>query len=345
MRTAASLLALAALVAVAVPAPGQAHRGGKAEPRIAAGVSAGPGLVRVITVGLTDVDQKGVPISGATVIAVADMTRPHIMQGPRWPLAEGPEGIYRARVRFPMAAKWTLAIGVTGKDVVPASSRSSIAIDRAPAAASRPAPAPAGVPDLTTLPTRLEDEIRSRDLLTMAVLWIHGIAAMGWIVGVLAMLIALSSRPGVLAEAVRERIARAYRRWGAWAHWGLVPVIVGTGVYNMLYVTPFPLRFSPEGFERLAEVPYGPVYEAILIVKLGLFAALLVTGTQVLLRTLGPPTAEPRAGARGPVRVLALALGPSGIFYLATIPLILGAAMALRYVHILSHVAEVILGG
>ena len=44
----------------------------------------------------------------------------------------------------------------------------------------------------------------------------------------------------------------------------------------------------------------------------------------------------------GPVRTLVAALGPPGVIYLLTVPLILAAAMALRYVHILSHVAEVV---
>lgn len=39
------------------------------------------------------------------------------------------------------------------------------------------------------------------------------------------------------------------------------------------------------------------------------------------------------------------ALGVSGAVYLATIPLILVAAVALRYVHVLSHVASVLDAG
>jgi hypothetical protein len=42
------------------------------------------------------------------------------------------------------------------------------------------------------------------------------------------------------------------------------------------------------------------------------------------------------------VRTLITALGAPGVVYLLTVPLILAAAMALRYVHILSHVGEVI---
>jgi hypothetical protein len=60
----------------------------------------------------------------------------------------------------------------------------------------------------------------------------------------------------------------------------------------------------------------------------------------VLMRTIRPQ-AVADAGT-GAVRTLITALGPAGLAYLLTVPLILAAAMALRYVHILSHVAEVI---
>lgn len=58
----------------------------------------------------------------------------------------------------------------------------------------------------------------------------------------------------------------------------------------------------------------------------------------------GNPVPLPAANPHPPgfVRTLAGGLGPAGILYLATVPLILAAAMALRYVHILSHVAEVL---
>lgn len=197
-------------------------------------------------------------------------------------------------------------------------------------------------------PTRVGDDLSGRDIETMFVLWFHGLAAMGWIAGVIVMAIALSTRPGVLAEGLRTRLRDGYVAWGAWVHWGLVPAVVLTGIYNMLVVTPFSLAWRPNEIRALDEVPYGALYEAILLVKLGLFAALLVTGTQVLARTLRarPPSNSAVAGEdRGFARTLGAALGPPGIAYLATVPLILGAAMALRYVHILSHVGEVVAAG
>lgn len=87
------------------------------------------------------------------------------------------------------------------------------------------------------------------------------------------------------------------------------------------------------------------LYESILLLKLGLFAALLITGTQLLLRTVrGQPSAF-AARANNPAgftRTLVSALGAPGILYLACVPLIAGAAAALRYVHVLSHVGTVL---
>lgn len=328
------LAGAALLVATLVAAgPATAHRGGKAEPRIAAGLTRG-GLERVLTVRLRDLD-SGDPVSGATVAASAKMAVPHVMQTLPQKLPQAGPGLYRAPITFFMAGQWTVSIDVSGDEVVAASAQLPVRV--ALGSTTRPTE-----PGPTALPTRLDDSLTDRDYLTMAVLWVHGLAAMGWILGVLVMALALSARPGVLAESFRMQLGGWYRRWGAWLHWALVPLIVATGVYNMVYVTPFSLVWRPGDFRELSEVPYGALYEAILVVKLGLFAALLLTGTQVLARTVRPLPASATAAESGFVRTLTAALGPAGLFYLATVPLILAAAMALRYVHILSHVGEVI---
>lgn len=335
-----TLAALAATVGV-VASPAQAHEGGKAEPRIAAGVSAEAGTVRVLNVRLNDID-GGKPVRGATVLATAEMDASHLMRLTPWRLRETAAGLYRARVRFAMPARWTVTIAVSGKRVIAARSSLGVTIERGAAA---PPPA-AGAPDLASLPTRLEDDLSDRDYLTMTVLWLHGLAALGWIVGVLVMLVALGTAPSILVEGIRAKVRDAYHNWGAWLHWSLVPVIVLTGIYNMLYVTPFPLAWRPSDVRRLVDIPYGALYEAILTVKLGLFVALLVTGTQLLLRTVGAERQAPAGNPHPPgfARNLTRALGAPGFLYLATVPLILAAAMALRYVHVLSHVAEVLQG-
>jgi hypothetical protein len=335
MRPAAILAVLGALV---LAAPAYGHRNGKAEPRVAAAIRGGSGLERDVVVRLTDADSRE-PITRADVRVTAEMSRPHAMRLAPWRLPGVGRGVYRARVRFAMPAEWTLRIAVGGRDVVPARGTIRVRVVRREAVATPVASGP-----LRALPTRLEDRLTDRDYLSMALLWLHSVSALGWIVGVLAMVLALSARPAVLAEGLRRAVRTAYLRWGAWAHWSLVLVIVSTGVYNLFWVSPFPIRWGPNGVRKLGEEPYGALYEAILVVKLGLFAALLVTGTQVLLRTLRTSDRAVDTHSSG-VRSLAAALGVPGIVYLAAVPLIVAAAMALRYVHVLNHVARVVEAG
>ena len=96
---------------------------------------------------------------------------------------------------------------------------------------------------------------------------------------------------------------------------------------------------------------YGGTYEGILSIKLGLFLVLLASGTLMLARVVGSPANGAAAAAApagsgepttGPIKTLVSALGAPRLLYVSTVPLILAAAMALRYVHILSHVADVV---
>jgi uncharacterized membrane protein len=328
------LLASALSIALVLVSVAEAHSGGKALPRISAVVT-GKGLTRDVSVQLTDADD-GDPIEEATVTVGSSMERPHPMSLAPEPLFPTGSGKYEGRVQLVMPAVWTLKIAVTGKDVVPATAtvRTKATLFSSGATTTRSSPS---VP-----PTRIEATLVRSDYQTMAVLWVHGLASMGWILGVIAMTIALATDPTVLEAGIRTRLSRWYRRFGAWLHWALVPVIVVTGIYNTQRVTPFTLAWTPGGFRRLSDIPYGRLYEAILLVKLGLFVVLLVTGTLLLRRTLRAyqqPTGSAPASA---FRLLWSGLGSAGVVYLATVPLILAAAMALRYVHILSHVAVVL---
>jgi hypothetical protein len=322
-----SSLALAGLFAE----PAAAHEGGKAQPRISA-QARGEGFNRTIVVRLNDLD-SGDPISGANVKLRTQMTRPHVMTLiPRTIPETKRPGVYSIPYTFVMPGDWNAEFEVTGPKVVTAKADLDV-----PIAVTAPPPTTTNTP--VALPTRLETTISERDWVTMAVLWIHGLASLGWIVGVIVMVIALSVPP-LLTEGARSGISRWYRSWGAWVHWSAVPLIVATGIYNMVYVTPFELAVTPSAIDDLSNVAYGRTYETILLIKLALFVVLLATGTMVLMRTIRPQAvAESGAGA---VRTLITALGPAGIAYLLTVPLILAAAMALRYVHILSHVAEVV---
>ena len=331
IRTLLVLFALLAALCV-VPTPALAHDDqGRAEPRISA-QARGNGFNRTLVVRLTDLD-NGEPISGATVKVATRMTRPHVMEFLTRTMPEGrPKGTYRLPYTFAMPGDWNAEFKVSGAKVVPASATLDVPVDVA-----TPPPAVGGTAGPTPLPTRLETNISERDWMSMGVLLVHSLASLGWIVGVIVMTIALATP--VLADGVRGSVTRAYRSWGAWLHWAFVPLIVATGIYNMVYVTPFELAVTPSEFDNLSNIAYGETYEAILLVKLSLFIVLLVTGTLMLRRALRPPVLET---GRGWFRTLVSGLGAAGIAYIATVPLILGAAMALRYVHILSHVAEVI---
>lgn len=331
------LLLASVTITLAVTSVAGAHSGGKALPRISA-VVAGKGLTRDVSVHLTDADD-GDPIEGATVTVAASMERPHPMSLGPAALPSTGQGIHEGRIQLVMPAVWTLKIAVTGKDVVPASATIQT---KATLFSSDSTTTLAGQ---AVLPTRIEATLVRSDYVTMAVLWIHGLASMGWILGVIGITIALATDPAALDAGIRARLSRWYRRIGAWLHWALVPVVVTTGIYNTQRVTPFTLAWTPGGFGGLSHIPYGRLYEAILLVKLALFAVLLVTGTLLLRRTLRADQAAAERTPASAFRMLWSGLGPAGAVYLATVPLILAAAMALRYVHILSHVAVVLGSG
>ncbi len=356
LGTGTVLVVLTALLALLVAQPALAHKKGKAEPKIAAAVGEGGGLRPTLTVRLTDADSKK-PVKGATVTALAEMRDVEGMQTRRVHLSEVRPALYRGRLAFPHDGAWRVKIRVSGKKVVRASGTLPVAIREAAHAKPKQPGGDemqmehGGGADAHVVPlgtTIEEDELTGDDYARMANLWIHSVAALGWILGVLAMVLALSAHVGVIAEGARRRIAEAYGSWGAWIHWSFVPVIVATGIYNMLYVTPFPLAYRPGEIDELREIPYGPLYESILVAKLALFGILLVTGTIMLLRVVRNPLPAPLPSNPHPpgvVKTLVAALGPAGIVYLAAIPLIIGAAMALRYVHVLNHVAEVLRAG
>jgi hypothetical protein len=335
-----------ALVTAAAATPADAHEGGKAQPRISATVIPADRLESELVVALTDID-SGDPIPDATVVVYAEMTDPHVMRTTKTTLTERKGGVYGGRLLFFMPGRWTVHIAASGATLVEANAKVGTRVTASTPAAPEATPDEADGTGVEVLPTTIDDDLTRDDGARMISLWLHSLAALGWILGVLVMAVALSTRPGVLAEAARTRLARAYTSWGAWAHWSLVLVIVATGIYQMLYVTPFPLAYTPDDLTRLTEIPYGLLYEAILIAKLALFGVLVLTGTATLLRLVDPPlpvvpVTNPHPGF---FRILGSALGPAGIVYLLTVPLILGAAMSLRYVHVLAHVAEVVRTG
>ena len=327
------LVLVAVALALSAPAAGWAHDPhGRAEPRAASSISGG-GLTRELTIALSDRDYPE-PIEGASVVVEPLMSSPHLMRLAPVRLRERTPGVYRGAIRFTMPAQWQLAIRVSGPDLVATDFGLPVEIEASAANETPPA-----ATDLTpTAVPVVSETLTESDVLAVAVLWLHASAALGWMVAVVVLLVALSTRPGVLAESARAQLASHYRRWGAWVHWSLVLVVIATGIYNMFRVVPFDLVWRPSQWDALAAIPYGRLYESILVFKLGLFGALLVTGTQLLRRTLrGEPAVA--VESEGLTDRMVAALGPAGLTYLACVPMIVLAAAALRYVHILSHVA------
>ena len=89
---------------------------------------------------------------------------------------------------------------------------------------------------------------------------------------------------------------------------------------------------------RAAYAGYGKLYEAILLAKLALFAVMVHAGVVLLART--PQRWAVEGDARSLRGHVAGRLGLSGMLFVLCAPAIVGAVVALRYVHILSHVAE-----
>ncbi|MDQ3382098.1 MAG: FixH family protein [Actinomycetota bacterium] len=305
-----------AVAALALPATAAAHdRGGRAEPVASLVVRESGPLQALIDLRVRDED-GGEPVRAADVKGFGVMTRPHTMYTYFGPLREVSPGRYRARVTLPMAARWSLSITIGGRSVVTRTVKASLVIDRT--ALTEPATA-ATAPAAPILVGSVGYVVTSREVEDMVVLWVHGIAATGWILGLLLLLASATAGSGSLAPEARRRLARWYRRWGFPLVWLAAATVVATGIYNLLRVTPFDLVWRPGDFGELSQVPSGRLYEGILLVKLLLFALMLASGCRT------------RA---------ACASGIYGVVFVASAPLIVAAAVALRYVHTLSHVAE-----
>lgn len=330
--------AVAAFVLGAPPA--WSHNGGKAVPVVLTRVEESGPLQALVDVTVRDED-GGEPVRGAVVRGAAKMTRPHTMYTYFGPLPEVSPGRYRANVKLPMTATWVLQISVGGSDVVPRTVRQTVVIDRSALteqSAGRSAVPTAGPADVALVGV-VRYEITRRELQDIVVLWVHGIAAMFWIGGLALLLLALTAGAGSFAPDARDRIGRWYRRRGLPATWAAAVVVVVTGVYNMLRVSPFALAWRPADISELKAIPYGLAYEAILTAKLMLFVVMIAAGFAAVLRARDRRDAPGKEG--GSIALGVRSLGVSGIVFLACAPAILAAVAALRYVHILSHVAEV----
>ena len=335
-----TLLGVLVAAALVVPAQTRAHDGGRAVPVATVTVRESGPLQALIDVRVRDED-GGEPVRGATVQGFGLMTRPHTMTTYFDPLPEVAPGQYRGQVRLPMIARWTLELEISGQSVVTREVTATVLIDRSALTSAapgkvRPAPAPAPVVGGT-----VKFAITARDLTNLVLLWVHGLAAMAWIIGLGLLLVAATAGWGSLLPAARQRLARSFRHQWLPLVWTAAVVVVATGVYNTLRVTPFDLAWTPAGFGRLSRVPYGRLYESILLVKLALFAVMLVAGLVLTLRSRARWDGSAILAVDRRARSLGLhRLGVEGVVFIASAPVIVGLAVALRYVHILSHVAE-----
>lgn len=326
-------LAVAVAVALALIPVSAAHRGGKADPVATVSVRQSGPLQALLDVSLRDAD-GGEPVRGAEVEGFGLMTRPHTMYTYFDALPEVAPGRYRALVRLPMTARWTLHLTVGGRGVLRREVRAPVAIERT--AAARATPPQASQPPVVVGSVRYV--ITRREVRDIAVLWVHGAAATAWIVGLALLLLAASAGSGVFAAEARRRIGRWYRRQGSALLWLAAALVVATGIYNTLRVTPFEIVWRPGDLGDLEQIPYGQLYEAILLTKLLLFGLMLATGLAVARRARRTWD-DDGARDRSPRTLVLHRIGASGAVFLLSAPLIVAAAVALRYVHILSHAA------
>jgi hypothetical protein len=298
------------------------------------------GPLRAVVDLRVDDEDGGEPVRGADVRGVGKMTRPHTMYTYFGPLPEVAPGRYRATVKLPMTATWTLDLTVGGAEVVPRTVSVSVKIDRSALTESPPAVSrgPASASSAATLVGAVRYEISAREAQEMMVLWVHGIAATKWIAGIALLLVAVTAGSGSFVPGSRRRLACWYRRWGFPLTWLAAVVVVATGIYNMLRVSPFTLVWRPADLGTLAAIPYGRLYESVLVAKLALFVVMVATGLVAALRAPRGwgDDVPPGAGAG----LIARRLGVPGLVFVACAPLVVAAVVALRYVHILSHVAE-----
>lgn len=308
-----ALCAVLVLLVTAAGSPAAAHQGDRALPGISVRIANTAGPERVITVRVSDRDGGG-PVTDATVDGQADMTRPHRMNTFFGPLPEIAPGVYRGRVRFPMPADWRIAVRVSGDAVVPAEATTALRIaplGAAPAAAT-------GADAAAPVRVRVEERLAGRDVASVTVLWLHAGAALAWIVGV--AVITLAAGLGWLSPAAAAWLQRRRRAVVVLFAAALPAVILLTGLYNVAEVSPVSLLHGwSSGLDRFADL-----YRLTFAVKVGLFAVILLAGGVAVRRVA--------AGARSPVR--------PAVALIALAPVLLMSAVALRYLHILTHVAE-----
>lgn len=326
-RLAAILLALLFLgLILGTGSASSAHQGGKAIPKVDISVApyaSGP-LTLAITAKITDAD-SGTPVEGASVNFEAVMTDPHEMWTLPTPMTEtGEPGVYSAVIKFSMAANWKFIVRVDGPSVQPASAEYEYRITFQGAEADPQAQgltSTAGGPTPTRAQVKVQGSLGSGDVVPITSLVLHSLSAIAWVgLTVLLVIAAGDERGGRFGEDFREELLEKGSRWRAMAVAAGV-VLVVTGIYNTIVIAPFKIAPTPDAMSNAMKVPFGGTYLAILGSKIVLMALLVVIN---------------RIPAKNPAQSARFALKADAFL----LPLLLVAVVALRYVHVLSHVAQ-----
>ncbi|RIK09583.1 MAG: hypothetical protein DCC49_06040 [Acidobacteria bacterium] len=303
-----------------------AHQGGKAIPKVNISVAphaAGP-LTLAISARITDAD-SGTPVEGASVNFEAMMTDPHEMWTLPTPMTETAEpGVYSAIIKFSMAAEWKFIVRVDGANVQPATAEYKYRITFQGAEAdplAQGVTSTAGVQTPTRAQVKVAGSLGSGDVFPIASLAIHSLSAIVWVgLTVLLVFAASDDKSRRIGEDFREELLEKGSRWrGVAVAAGVVLVL--TGIYNTIVIAPFKIAPTPDAMSNAMKVPFGGTYLAILGSKIVLMALLVVIN---------------RIPAKDPVHSARFALKADAVL----LPLLLVAVVALRYVHVLSHVAQ-----
>lgn len=295
-----------------------AHQGGKAIPKVeisAAPDPSGP-LTLAITARIRDADSDN-PVQGANVTFEAVMAEPHEMWTLPTTMTETSEpGAYAATVRFPMAADWKFKVKVQGDSVQPATAETDYRITFQGAEGSGTASGAA-----TRAQVQVKGSLGLGDLVPITSLVLHSLAAILWVGLTLLLVLAAGDMTGKrIGEDFREELLEKGSRWRAGAVAAGI-VLVVTGICNTLIVAPFKIAPTPDAISNAIEIPFGGLYLAILGAKIVLMALLIVIN---------------RIPPKNVVQAARFALRADMVL----LPLLLVAVVSLRYVHVLSHVAQ-----
>lgn len=303
----------------------EAHTGGKAIPKIDVAVtpqSSAP-LTQDITVTITDAD-SGSPVTGAEVTIAANMETIHEME--LEPVTVPPTAVagkYATALRLLMAAEWKLIVAVGGATVQPATQEVIVRASFGNVIESEPDPQ-ASTRVTQRPPTKISGSLTLGDVLPIASLAIHSAAAVFWVLATLLLMFAADpAGRGWLTDERREAIG-GEKSWYRRAALGAGLLVVATGLFNGLVAAPFTLTPTPGAIATAMRAPFGTLYLVILGAKIAIFVAIVVVN-----RLTGEDEDDRADAAHFALRA-----------DLVLLPLLLLAVVMLRYVHILSHVAQ-----